>query len=70
MQKVYSTWVLSVKVRMRLGIQVQGISKKMGDQQILNNVDMECPCKSITGIIGRNSSGKTVLLKRHYEQGT
>ena len=46
---------------MRLGIQVQGISKKMGDQQILNNVDMECPCKSITGIIGRNGSGKTVL---------
>ena len=61
---------LSVKVRMRLGIQVQGISKKMGDQKILNNVDMECPCKSITGIIGRNGSGKTVLLKRHYEQGT
>jgi len=55
---------------MRLGIQVQGISKKMGDQQILNNVDMECPCKSITGIIVRNGSGKTVLLKRHYEQGT
>ncbi|MFQ7826081.1 MAG: ATP-binding cassette domain-containing protein [Anaerobutyricum hallii] len=42
----------------------------MGDQKILNNVDMECPCKSITGIIGRNGSGKTVLLKRHYEQGT
>lgn len=47
-----------------------GDFKKMGDQQILNNVDMECPCKSITGIIGRNGSGKTVLLKRHYEQGT
>lgn len=60
----------SLTVRMRLGIQVQGISKKMGDQQILNNVDMECPCKSITGIIVRNGSGKTVLLKRHYEQGT
>lgn len=47
-----------------------GDFKKMGDQKILNNVDMECPCKSITGIIGRNGSGKTVLLKRHYEQGT
>lgn len=34
-----------------------GISKD-GDQQILNNVDMECPCKSITGIIEGMVQGK------------
>lgn len=48
---------------MRTGIQVKGISKKIGDQQILEDVDITCLCKSITGIIGRNGSGKTVLLK-------
>ena len=42
---------------MRTGIQVKGISKKIGDQQILEDVDITCLCKSITGIIGRNGSG-------------
>ena len=50
-------------IRVRTGIQVKGISKKIGDQQILEDVDITCLCKSITGIIGRNGSGKTVLLK-------
>ena len=54
---------------MRLGIQVQGISKKMGDQKILNNVDMECPCKSITGIIGRNGSGKNCIIEKALRAG-
>lgn len=47
-----------------------GDFKKDGGSANSKQLDMECPCKSITGIIGRNGSGKTVLLKRHYEQGT
>lgn len=46
---------------MRTGIQVKGISKKIGDQQILEDVDITCLCKSITGIIGRKERLSTLI---------
>lgn len=44
-------------------IEVKNASKKLGTQQVLNNVNITCRRGSITGIMGRNGSGKSVLLK-------
>lgn len=44
-------------------IEVKEISKKFGDQQVLDKVSISCEKGSINGIIGRNGSGKSVLLK-------
>jgi ABC-2 type transport system ATP-binding protein len=44
-------------------IEINDVSKKFGDQQVLLNVNMICRKGEIAGIIGRNGSGKSVLLK-------
>lgn len=44
-------------------IEVKEISKKLGEQQVLDKVSISCRQGSISGIIGRNGSGKSVLLK-------
>ncbi len=44
-------------------IEVKNVSKIFDKKKVLNNVNMICTSGSITGIIGRNGSGKTVLLK-------
>lgn len=44
-------------------IKVVNVSKNFGKQKVLNNVNIECLPGEITGIIGRNGSGKTVLFK-------
>lgn len=44
-------------------IKVQNVSKYFGRQQVLNGVDLECVEGKITGIVGRNGTGKTVLFK-------
>lgn len=44
-------------------IEVKNVFKKFGEQQALDNVNMICRRGSITGIMGRNGSGKSVLLK-------
>jgi ABC-2 type transport system ATP-binding protein len=44
-------------------IVVNGISKNFRDQQVLKKVSVDFPAGEITGIVGRNGSGKTVLLK-------
>jgi ABC-2 type transport system ATP-binding protein len=43
-------------------LSVQGISKKYGRIQALNNVSLEVPQGSVFGILGPNGSGKTTLL--------
>lgn len=44
-------------------VSVQNVSKKYGNQQVLKQVNLECEAGKIYGLIGRNGSGKTVLLK-------
>ncbi len=44
-------------------IAVNNITKKFGNITVLNNVSLNIESSQIIGIIGRNGSGKTVLMK-------
>jgi len=44
-------------------IKVNNISKTINDREILKDVSLELKKNKITGVVGRNGSGKTVLLK-------
>lgn len=44
-------------------IKVEKVSKRFGEYQVLDRVDLKCSYGEITGIMGRNGSGKTVLFK-------
>lgn len=44
-------------------IEIKNLTKRFEKQEILSNVNLICGYGTITGIIGRNGSGKTVLLK-------
>ena len=44
-------------------IHVRNVGKSFGEHRVLQNVSVDIPAGQITGIIGRNGSGKTVLLK-------
>lgn len=44
-------------------IEVRNVSKAFGEQQVLKAVSMDIKKGEICGLIGRNGSGKTVLLK-------
>ncbi|MCI6811450.1 MAG: ATP-binding cassette domain-containing protein [Lachnospiraceae bacterium] len=45
------------------GIIVANVTKEFGDQVVLKTVDAKFEMGKIYGIVGRNGSGKTVLLK-------
>lgn len=42
---------------------VDHVSKSFGHEEVLHDVSMSLKCGTICGIIGRNGSGKTVLMK-------
>lgn len=44
-------------------IKVKHVYKKIGEQEILQEINLELRSGKIYGLIGRNGSGKTVLLK-------
>lgn len=44
-------------------ISIKNITKSFGGKTVVDNVNLDIKANSITGIIGRNGSGKTVLLK-------
>lgn len=44
-------------------IKVINVNKFFGNIQVLHNICLECKQGEITGIIGRNGAGKTVLFK-------
>lgn len=44
-------------------ISTKNLTKKYGEKNVVNNVNLNIEKGQITGIIGRNGSGKTVLLK-------
>ena len=48
---------------MKKSIVLENICKEFNNKKILNNVNITIYDSKITGIIGRNGSGKTVLLK-------
>lgn len=41
----------------------KNVSKTIDDQMILKDINLEIPKQGIYGIVGRNGSGKTVLIK-------
>lgn len=45
------------------GIQVTGVYKSFGKEQVLKDVSFSIPPGSIYGVVGNNGSGKTVLMK-------
>lgn len=44
-------------------IKVENVTKKFGDTVVLNNVSVTFDDKKIHGLVGRNGSGKTMLMK-------
>lgn len=48
---------------MSLVITVKNVSKIYGQQTVLDNISLTCETGKIYGLVGRNGSGKTVLLK-------
>lgn len=44
-------------------IAIQGLSKKFGSLQVLNDLTLDIPKGQATGIVGPNGSGKTTLIK-------
>ena len=48
---------------MSIVIEIRNVSKCFGKTQVLNNVNVNFETAKIHGLIGRNGSGKTILLK-------
>lgn len=46
-----------------VAIRIENLNKSFSQQQVLKNVSMSVEKGSICGLIGRNGSGKTVLMK-------
>ncbi len=44
-------------------VEARALRKTFGDFQVLNNIDLNIPLGSITGLIGPNGAGKTTTLK-------
>lgn len=44
-------------------IDIKGVSKKLGDNQVLKDIELHVEKGSIFGLIGPNGAGKTTLLK-------
>ena len=48
---------------MNFQINIQGLSKHFGDNVVLDGVDLQITAGTITAIIGKSGTGKSVLLK-------
>lgn len=44
-------------------IKIEGLTKRYGDTEVLQNIDMEIQKGEIYGIIGRSGVGKSTLLR-------
>ena len=44
-------------------IQMENVSKSFKEKQVLEQVNMELEAGRIVGLVGKNGSGKTVLMK-------
>lgn len=48
---------------MSITLKAEGVSKQFGKQTVLSGVNLEMQSGQIYGLVGRNGSGKTVLMK-------
>lgn len=46
-----------------LAIECQGVYKRYGDKQVLNDINLEIPQGKIFGLLGPNGAGKTTLIR-------
>src|SRR6185369_3681032 len=53
----------AVPVHLREMIQLEGVSKRLGTKQVLEDLSLELPTGLTTVILGRSGTGKSVLLK-------
>ncbi|SIN85623.1 ABC-2 type transport system ATP-binding protein [Carnobacterium alterfunditum] len=44
-------------------VEIKGVSKKFGDQEVLRDIHLSIPEHSVFGFIGANGAGKTTLMK-------
>lgn len=44
-------------------IQIENLTKQIDEETVLNHISLEIPKQSITGFVGRNGSGKTMLFR-------
>lgn len=44
-------------------VEVKNVTKRYGNNEVLKDVSLSCEAGKIYGLVGRNGSGKTVLLK-------
>lgn len=44
-------------------IQIKNLTKQIDGETVLNRISLEIPKQSITGFVGRNGSGKTMLFR-------
>ena len=56
-------YIVGESISMINALSVQEVSKVCGSQTVLNNISFDCAPGQIYGLIGRNGSGKTMLLK-------
>ncbi|WP_034546606.1 ABC transporter ATP-binding protein [Carnobacterium alterfunditum] len=48
---------------MNMIVEIKGVSKKFGDQEVLRDIHLSIPEHSVFGFIGANGAGKTTLMK-------
>ena len=44
-----------------IALEINGLSKKIGDRIILSDINLSVKAGDICGIVGRNASGKSML---------
>jgi ABC-2 type transport system ATP-binding protein len=44
-------------------IQIRGLTKSFGDQEVLRGVDLDVPAGSVVALLGTNGAGKTTTVK-------
>jgi ABC-2 type transport system ATP-binding protein len=44
-------------------LETHGLTKRFGDRLVVNEVDLQVPPGSVSGLLGRNGAGKTTLMR-------
>ncbi len=47
----------------QIAIDISGLTKSYGRNQVLQGIDLRVPCGSVVGLMGMNGSGKSTLIK-------